>query len=868
MRIYHNIPALNAWRNMGVNQSQLSKSLERLSSGLRINRAADDAAGLTISEKMRGQISGLTMAAKNAQDGISLIQTAEGALNETHSILQRMRELAVEAANDTLTSQDRQEIQKEIDQLIDEIDRIGNTTEFNTKKLLNGALSQTLSDDSDFFDAVEATSDTKDGVYRVSFNSVARRGIIRDGARFSGLSGLGSSVQLQVQINGQVIEFASNDDLNQIVAKINVASDKTRVQAYVGGRGGLALRTLDYGADAQVTISGNANLLQRLGLQGADGVVTNLTDSGEDAVGNIDERAAVGDGVYLKLVDETSNANGLKVQELITETAAQISNFEIAQGGTFNNNELIVNGRVITLTASTTATAIASLINGNESFGVIASAVDSTHLNFTSRINGLEAEVAVTQRTVVDHTFGAWNNAGATVAVKINGVSITVSSNIDSAASFATLLNSYSSQTGLHATVESGAIRLIGLNPDSTIRMEKLGTSGFWGAAATISVEGTIYLGNASVVFAHGSINGINSTFTNAVVTFAQAYGSTVVVTFTGVFSSVDNATAIWLNGVKISAGASATIGSVVAAINAHVSTTGVHASYDSSNHLVLNTVRSGQRIVFGSGGASAISSWFGLGANDDHAVIAEPTVSAGTITINGVNITITTNMAIDDFISAINSHVATTGVIASRVDATQYYTGRIVFRTVEKGLNAEINITNTIANTGITTGKWVGTEEASGPTGNVTVDNDNTLQFHIGANRDQTMRMAINDMRSTAIGKDVTGNQFKNVQDLKGVGVTTREYAENAIELIDKAIQDVSSERAKLGAYQNRLEHTIANLNVSAENMTASESRIRDVDMAREMMKFTKYQILNQSSTAMLAQANTLPQGVLSLLR
>ena len=115
--------------------------MEKLSSGLRINRAGDDAAGLAISEKMRGQIRGLDMASKNAQDGVSLIQTAEGALNETHSILQRMRELSVQASNDTNTSDDRAELQKEVDQLIEEIDRIGNNTEFNTKTLLNGSLS-------------------------------------------------------------------------------------------------------------------------------------------------------------------------------------------------------------------------------------------------------------------------------------------------------------------------------------------------------------------------------------------------------------------------------------------------------------------------------------------------------------------------------------------------------------------------------------------------------------------------------------------------------------------------------------------------------------------------------------------------------
>ncbi|HAG07336.1 MAG TPA: flagellin FliC [Peptococcaceae bacterium] len=141
MIINHNIMALNAWRGLSQTNSALSKSMEKLSSGLRINRAADDAAGLAISEKMRGQIRGLNQAIRNAQDGISLIQTAEGALNETHSILQRMRELAVQSANDTNTDADRAQIQAEVDQLLQEIDRIANTTEFNSKVLLDGSFS-------------------------------------------------------------------------------------------------------------------------------------------------------------------------------------------------------------------------------------------------------------------------------------------------------------------------------------------------------------------------------------------------------------------------------------------------------------------------------------------------------------------------------------------------------------------------------------------------------------------------------------------------------------------------------------------------------------------------------------------------------
>jgi flagellin len=137
MIINHNLGAMNANRMMNINTNSSNKSMEKLSSGMRINRAGDDAAGLAISEKMRGQIRGLDQASANAQDGISMIQTAEGALNETHSILQRMRELAVQASSDTNTSDDRNEIQKENAELIKEIDRIATQTQFNTQNLLD-----------------------------------------------------------------------------------------------------------------------------------------------------------------------------------------------------------------------------------------------------------------------------------------------------------------------------------------------------------------------------------------------------------------------------------------------------------------------------------------------------------------------------------------------------------------------------------------------------------------------------------------------------------------------------------------------------------------------------------------------------------
>lgn len=139
MRINNNLMAINTHRQLGINNAAGAKSIEKLSSGFRINRAGDDAAGLSISEKMRAQIRGLNQASRNAQDGISLIQTAEGALNETHAILQRMRELAVQASNSTNVTADRVSIKDELVELHSEINRIANNTEFNTQKLLGTA---------------------------------------------------------------------------------------------------------------------------------------------------------------------------------------------------------------------------------------------------------------------------------------------------------------------------------------------------------------------------------------------------------------------------------------------------------------------------------------------------------------------------------------------------------------------------------------------------------------------------------------------------------------------------------------------------------------------------------------------------------
>lgn len=213
MIVQHNMQSMNANRMLGIVSTNLQKSTEKLSSGYRINRAADDAAGLAISEKMRSQIRGLSQASTNAEDGISLIQTAEGALNETHSILQRMRQLAVQAANGTETDNDRDNIQDEIEQLQDELDRIAETTEFNTMKLLDGT-----------FDGTN-TSTTSAGPKYSDFNGKLGAFITSD------IIGVKVKTNVTATVGG---ESAIWDSIGKTLT-ISLAENKTYTQADIDG---------------------------------------------------------------------------------------------------------------------------------------------------------------------------------------------------------------------------------------------------------------------------------------------------------------------------------------------------------------------------------------------------------------------------------------------------------------------------------------------------------------------------------------------------------------------------------------------------------------------------------------------------------
>lgn len=234
MKINHNITAMVANYQLGNNDNTLSKAMERLSSGYKINRASDDAAGLAISEKMRAQIRGLEQATRNSEDGISVVQTAEGALNEVHAMLQRMRELGVQAANDAYDDNDRSAMQNEINQLNEEVQRISDTTDFNGKILLNGDIGRTTYADNKQLRTLSLSDKVVAGTYKLSVNRDARQAVIvgnqMDASQGTEVNGEGVRViseegEGNIVINGQTVHIAKGDTAEEAFEKVRKACD-------------------------------------------------------------------------------------------------------------------------------------------------------------------------------------------------------------------------------------------------------------------------------------------------------------------------------------------------------------------------------------------------------------------------------------------------------------------------------------------------------------------------------------------------------------------------------------------------------------------------------------------------------------------
>ncbi len=681
MVIQHNLSAMNAHRQLGINNGFTGRNLEKLSSGFRVNRAGNDAAGLAISEKMRGQIRGLGMAEQNSQHGISLIQTAEGALNETHAILQRLRELATQSSNGTYQEEvDRENLDKEAQALKSELDRIASSTHYNGIKLLNGSLSK-------------------------SGNAVTTYG-----------------------------------------ASANAAIPSA------------------YAATSSITVTTGYNSVDFIWPSSSMNPAVSFTNgNGEE----VDDR-------------DFPDFDSRGMPDYYTEF--------LGEAPTHNDD------------MPTTPNAAYTVRHGE-----VAGTYD-----ISLKIGLYEYKATVDKSaTKVDLDYGGgFKNGGSTIRISIGRAD-------------------NSEHTFNYRTIDSWA------------KDEACGALGEWSAGNTRVATAVLSIGFQDI----GDGTAEQTT-----------YAGTPAKPGSEVYNTKDT--------VKDSFGNEAfqRIGLTVGGFSGE--TPSEYKAERAMTITVSHSPTAGKYLV---SFANSDSSWNWTAHVDGDESSFEVTMNGGPA--NGGSsfvMTVQNGMTLAEW--AASSAYGNLGPAGSGKSASAT-TGALTF------MNNGVGSLKTDGDPTDPTDPGDPGDPPVVPPVEPPVNPPvtppvyppvygNALVLQIGANgaADQRVSLSIEDMSSKSLGTDTA-----RVSD---VSIATRQYANDAIAVIDAAINQVSGQRADLGAMQNRLEHTINNLGVGRENLTSAESTIRDADMAKEMMMFTKNNILTQGSQSMLAQANQLPQGVLQLLR
>ena len=750
MRINQNVLSQSTYANLSIANNRLESSIGKLSSGLRINSAADDAAGLAISEKMRRQIKGLGRAKLNAQDGISMIQTAEGALNETQSAIQRMRELALQSANDTLTSNDRLEIQKEVEELKTQIDSIASSTEFNTKKLLNGNQTALLSTSTESVKGLVTGLTGSNGDYDLSFYTV--RG---------GVSQMQTSQMLRDKNTGELAKGITQlQDITSFYSESGEDVLSSPQTLTLNGNGKSATITLD----RQMTLNDVAASLQNaissasgLGIKNSSVQVVNTTTDDPN------------NGGYLKFTSGFTGENGditiAGAQDVIDALGFSVARESVNNMVRVSMSDVYGNSRNV----ETSTDRASALLDG----------IDVKFKSQAAQITGQGGIVDGMQFGSAAETLG--------FTVKATGSTAVITINITFAAS-----STYSMQ-GIADAINKEIIA------DST-----LGTGS---SAVTYNVEVKASVVDGEIRLTYNPANEDDTSF-------AVTSGSDILGIRAGTYNG-------FVNGEK---DREQTVQGVV---------------------IADTKITANQNIVFSlkANGATAATT-FDLDVVQDSAVATTGDMKE-----------------INALVSEMNAKFVSVG---ARVDAVN---GSLVLTSTQVGedengkksslvlaISASVTTANFNSSVLNNIGLKAQTTYGSGDsTAKMHVVNTQA-QFQIGADAGDNMKIGIADMGTEALGLDK-------------IDLTSVSAAEKSLERLNQALDKVSAERSKLGAYQNRLDYTISNLTSTTTNLTSAESRIRDVDVASEMMEFTRNQIVTQAATSMLAQANALPQNALSLL-
>jgi flagellin len=684
MIINTNIASLNAQRNLTGTQSQVQQALQRLSSGLRINSAKDDAAGMSISDRMTSQIRGMNQAVRNANDGISLAQTAEGSLQEVTNNLQRIRELAVQSANSTNSASDRAALDNEVQQRVAEINRVAAQTSFNGIKLLDGSFTAQQ------FQVGANANET------ISISSIAS-------AKTSDL-GLGAGTKT-----------------GTAVTAVLLAGDLTINGTDLGAVGTRSAKVMAAAVNANATITGS----------GVTATAANSFEAAFTAIANTDSATATGVALSTTVATDGMTAG-----------------------------DLTINGTTI-VTGATTVSAklLADAINAKQgTTGVTATA------QATSSVSS--GAFAVNTDSVM-----AGTDAASLYSLVVGGV--TVYSGAD---------------VGTDGTLSDG-VAASDMQAAITAQSDNF-------AAAGITVAGTVAGSN---------------------LVFSKADGSNILIT-ESVAADNSGGFAGYTNNTTSYATSSVTLTSS-AVINV------------AGN---APTVAGLSNTSYGAVGVYALT----VGGEGIADQVLSLSMAGGAY-----------GMSIDasEVVSAINSNGTLSGAgISASYSAT---TGKI---TVAAADGRNVTLLEAAGSGGVVT---------TAGAGFAATDADTSAVTHYGT-------LTLTSTKDLAIAGTTPSKAGLTTGSYGGANVLTVSAANAMLTAVDTALSTISTTRAGLGAYQNRFESTVANLSTNAESLTASRSRIQDADYAAETAALTRGQILSQAGTAMLAQANSLPNNVLALLR
>ena len=814
-----NLASVNAQRNVDLSTSQLGKSLERLSSGLRINRAGDDAAGLAIATKLNAQVRGLTQAARNVNNAISLVQTAEGALNTITNLSQRLRELAVQAASDDNTTTDRQTLQNEAAQLVAELTRTSQTSEFNGSPLLDGSYGNK------FFQIGANFSQTLTfSIGDVRAKSLGTRATVNAGALTDGVgNAIGANIATgELKINGANVVTSDGDDQLSVVEL--QSTDVASTSATAAGIGSAGATTFN----ASLVFN---NVLQK-------------NDFGDLA------------SIQGTLTATFANANGLTfTASLVIGDAATTITSSVATTTGSLAIELFSSYATIGLTANASLNYYATQL----AVGSAGATTFNTSLVFSHTIRTNDAGNYASFVGTVTATTHAASGIAVVASFVVGDSGTTVSTNLATSGSVSLEIVSSYASIGLTAgaTAAAGSVIITRTatfthaTSASSFTVERSATFTYASINYAASVSGTQFEINGTYVsFTANSESGIAS-FASYLAKVVSDINAASITNVQAVLRSPSSAIArtFVLQATKGANLALRTTGASVAT-NLFLS-----ATYATSGGTTV--IYNGQSSAIGKAAAvNAVRGTTNVTATANSNVvtgttaISAVTIRSGDLVINGVDVGALSVLANDgsgDLVAKLNSLSASTGVTAS------VNTDNKLVLTATDGRNITIRSTS-LVQTALSVGG--------------STNSNNVQRGSVTLNSPKSITVA--GTKVADLGGDLSVKTYTAdlANKLSLVDLSTQEKAAKALLTIDAALDEVNDIRSSIGAIQSRLENTVLNLKIAAENFTASESRIRDADFALETSKFTRNQILVQAGTAILAQANTTSQIALQLLQ